>query len=808
MPSSRPRLLQLPILTMSMLLLVAGTARAGDVDREVKAFFKTHCLDCHGPEKQKGKLRLDRLDPPSTSKRLAGKEQNQELLLQWDRVIERLESGEMPPEERDRPDPAELRRVVESLRELVEASAALAPPPPTVRRLNRIEYETTLHDLLSIDTELRDHLPEDGSAGGFDTVGAGLSLSPVHLEQYLHAARLALDATIQTGPEPGRVEKTFHYADERTIQKNPQLFRVLDEGVVFFDANYSPTTLKQFRAPAPGRYRFRVTARPFQTEELAVLRAYAGDLIPRDGKSRLVGHFDLPPGQDTVVEFITPLEEGHTILVAPHGTGQGLRKVGAKNYREPGLLVRKVEVEGPLHASWPPPGHRELLGNVDLGRGTIRDAARILDRLATRAFRRPVESSEILPFVKLVESRLRAGRDFESALRVGMTAVLCSPHFLLLVPRDHRGKPADSPGPLDDFTIASRLSYFLWSSLPDAELLELAGKKRLTRPENLEAQVERMLADPRARRFTKNFLGQWLELRDIDFTSPDPRLYPEFDELLQVSMVEETERFFEALLADDLSLLNLVDSDFTYLNERLAEHYDLQRVEKGRKTIQGVRLRRVELPPKSIRGGLLTQASILKVTANGTSTSPVMRGVWVNANILGSPLPPPPASVSAVEPDIRGTTTVRAQLEQHRRQPECQGCHRKIDPPGFALESFDVIGGERSFYRSLGQGKRLDIEVNHRRVAYRRGPAVDPSGRTPDGKRFRDIRDLKKLYLRDSETIARCVTEKLLTYALGREMHASDGTEIQRILTTARKKKYGLRSLLHAIVQSPLFLER
>ena len=413
-----------------------------------------------------------------------------------------------------------------------------------------------------------------------------------------------------------------------------------------------------------------------------------------------------------------------------------VEKVGAENYKGPGLVVQWVDVEGPLLDSWPPASHRRLFGDLPqapvAGRPNRRevvsqqplvDAERILRDFARRAFRRPVTDEDIKPFLARVEGQAgRRSDSFEQAMRVGLKAVLVSPHFLFL---------REKPGKLDDFALASRLSYFLWSSMPDEELLALAEQGKLSEPDVLREQVERMLQDPKAAAFTENFAGQWLGLRAIDATMPDRMLYPEFDDILKVAMVKETLLFFDEVLKNDLSLTNFVDSDFTMLNGRLARHYGIPGVE-------GLEFRKVALPPESHRGGVLTMASVLKVTANGTTTSPILRGAWVLDRILGTPPPKPTVDVEAVEPDIRGATTIRDQLAKHRQNAECASCHVKIDPPGFALESFDVIGGWREHYRSIGEGE--PVIVDGRKMRYLNGPAVDAADVLPDGRRFREHR--------------------------------------------------------------------
>ena len=352
-------------------------------------------------------------------------------------------------------------------------------------------------------------------------------------------------------------------------------------------------------------------------------------------------------------------------------------------------------------------------------------------------------------------------------------------------------------GGLDDYALASRLSYFLWSTMPDDELLRLAAQGKLHDPAVLHAQTERLLASPKADAFTKNFCGQWLNLRAIDATMPDKLLYPEFDDLLQAAMVKETESFFEEVLRSDLGVATLIDSDFAMLNRRLAEHY-------GIAGVRGEEFRKVALPAGSHRGGLLTQASILKVTANGTLSSPVIRGLWVMKRILGRETQPPPADAGSIEPDTRGSTTLREQLAKHRRSETCSACHKYIDPPGFALENYDVIGGWRQAYRKAKGDLVLD-PVTHQKLDYAFGLPVDPSGQLPDGRTFANIDQLKKLLLDQQEAVARNLVNNLVAYATGAGVTFSDRAQVEHILRQVEPDAFPVRGLVHAVVQSPLF---
>src|SRR5947207_12107954 len=377
----------------------------------------------------------------------------------------------------------------------------------------------------------------------------------------------------------------------------------------------------------------------------------------------------------------------------------------------------------------------------------------------------------------------------------GYTGVLCSPEFICL---------EEKPGHLDDYALASRLSYFLWNSAPDDELRALAARGELQKPDVLRAESERLLCNPKSRQFVDAFLDYWLDLRKMLATAPDADLYGDYylDDLLTESAQAETQLFFAELLRKDLLARNVVASDFAMLNERLAAHYGLP-------PVQGVALRRTPLPKDSPCGGLMTQAAVLKVTANGTTTSPVVRGAWIMERILGQKPPPQPASVPAIDPDIRGAVTIRQQLEKHRTLETCNACHAKIDPAGFALESFDVMGGWRERYRAEGDGAPAKgIAKSGQKFAFHYAQPVDASGELPDGRKFRDIREFKQLLLDNEEQVARNLARQLIVYATGAPIRFSDRPAIGKILANSRSTGYGVRTLVHEIVQSELFREK
>jgi Protein of unknown function (DUF1592)/Protein of unknown function (DUF1588)/Protein of unknown function (DUF1585)/Protein of unknown function (DUF1595) len=615
------------------------------------------------------------------------------------------------------------------------------------------------------------------------------------VEKYLEAADVALDAAIGIGPKPAFVQQRFAATNLLANWDGKSHRPLPDGGIALFNSGYSPTELRKFRAPAPGRYRIRISAHGFQTDgKPATFRLYGGS-FGVGGKTKLLGHFEVPADKPTVVEMVERLDgRGDTLKVISYGTIPWQNK--AEEYTGPGFAIQWLEVEGPLDAKdWPPAPCRQLLGDADLDRGTFADAERILKQFAPRAFRRPVSEADLAPYLALVRERLDKGVKFGDALRVGLKAILVSPRFLML---------DEQPGKLDGHALAARLSYFLWSTMPDAELLAAAAKGDLTKPAVLRAQTERLLKHAKARAFTEDFTGQWLALRNIEFTTPDARLYPEFDELLQVSMLRESHAFFDELLTKDLSVLNFVESDFAMLNSRLAKHYGIPEV-------NGLDIRRVALRPEWHRGGVMTHASVLKVSANGTTTSPVLRGVWLLDRILGRPAPPPPPNVPAVEPDIRGAKSIREQLAKHREVESCAGCHARIDPLGFALESYDVIGGWRERYRiSPAPNQRNGVEwitlnVNQRDLRLALGPKVDPGDTLADGRQFRDLAELKRLLLADPDSLARGLAEKLLIYATGHGLEFTDEVVLTDLVRKARAQKYGLRALIHEVVGSPTF---
>ncbi len=598
----------------------------------------------------------------------------------------------------------------------------------------------------------------------------------------------------------------------------------------------------------PGRYRVRTSLWSFQWDKGRVLPARGTEAarlsvvqLTGDGRggqhpSYVLGYYDAPSLESKEHELVTWLNHNEIIgynvaSLAPVFNYN--RKGRAMAFTGPGIACDWLDIEGPLNDVWPPVAHKVLFGELplaefktaenpgvtpparkkvrqigagmnrpdpDKGLWTVRsekplaDADRLLASFLPKAFRRPVATDVRQSYVAKVKERLNGGDSFEFAMRWAYRSALCSPDFLYHV------EPAAK---LDDFALASRLSYFFWNSMPDSHLTGLASSGKLRSLATLRAEVELMLQDKKSQRFVEDFLGQWLKLRAIAANDPDKKLYPEFSPYLQDSMVAETRAYFRELLDKNLDARHLVRSDFAMLNEKLAKHY-------GIAGVVGSQIRRVPLPPDCPRGGFLTQGAILKVTANGTTTSPVPRGAFVMDRIFGRPPEPPPANVAAVEPDVRGATTIRELLDKHRNNATCAGCHAKIDPPGFALESFDVIGGFRTRYRSIGDGEPaprggIDPFIG---IKFTLGPNVDASGALPDGRTFGGVREFQALASADAEPLLKNLARQLAVYATGREVSFGDRDQIAAIVAATQKQGGGLRMLIHELARSQLFQTR
>jgi mono/diheme cytochrome c family protein len=827
-------------------------------------FVQGHCVECHDADTKKGGLDLTALPFD------LGSSQTFDL---WVKVHDRVRDGEMPPKKvKTRPDAAAVKSFLELIATpMVQADQARAVSQGRAvwRRLNRYEYENAVRDLLHAPwLQIKDMLPEDEEAHRFNKAGEALSISHVHMASYLGAADYALrQAMASQVQRPATVTKRYYAREQGAFvgklkftqfNRSPERATfpmlgttgqpdVLDgtapvtvgaadpvkreqEAFGVVASSYEPLELRfdKFVAPVGGRYHLKLSGYTFWAGPSSEKKWWVPDrakISPGRRGEPVTLYAQAPPRLLRLIGSVDfsvdpSVQELDTWLVG----GESIRPDAARLFRSrppnyhnplaepdgmPGVAFRWLEVQGPIYDQWPTAGHQLMFGDLPLrppaGAGDPvevisqdphADAQRLLRTFMERSYRRPVPEAEVQRFLGVIDSALKTGTPFVDAMIAGYSAVLCSPGFVCV---------EEAPGRLDDYALASRLSFFLWNSAPDDELRDLAAHGQLHSPAVLRAQARRLLADPRSRQFVDAFLDYWLDLRKIVATAPDASLYPDYylDDLLSESADLETQLFFNELLRGNLPASNIVSSDFAMLNERLANHY-------GIPGVTGVGIRKVQLPPDSVRGGLMTQASVLKVTANGTTTSPVLRGAWIMERVLGKPPAPPPPSVPAIEPDTRGATTIRAQLEKHRTQQTCAACHAKIDPAGFALENFDVMGGWRDHYRGVSEPDKDSNPVpgfghNGQKFAFHEGQPVDASGELPDGRHFQDVRDLKKLLLDDQRQIARNLVQQLIVYGTGAAVRFGDRPEVEKILDRAAPGDYGVRSLIEEIVQSSLF---
>lgn len=816
------RILAVMIRTLSVFIssccFISGAAFAQLIEADVRPFIEVTCMKCHGAETETP-LNLEELDYDLT---------NPATFRRWEHIFDRVRGREMPPRSEPRPKRAMVEQTLSSLKgALLEANlAARQNQRVTLRRLTRVEYEYTIHDLLLVYDAIGKLLPPDNDSASFDTVASGQQISPIHVRSYLEAADHALDSAIQLGRRPAKDARLIDYLHSPYVERwhvdtplnqGGSITKKLDDAIaLFLDTDWIMRSDRSgFRVDYPGMYRLRVVAYAYQAETPVTLMLIQAN--EKQGGSRLLGAFDLNPDEIRAVEVTTFLQPNDFLYptvadidVLPDGTNVRSELSGALYYKGEGLAIKSLTAQGPLVEMWPPRSTRDLLTGVgfiereavkvekwgpaydiELTKEPMEHVSDIVARLATLAFRRPPKEGEVESFARLAGPAIAEGQDFVEVVRIPLRAILSSPQFLY-----HGG----DAGELDDFALAARLSYFLWKSMPDKELYILALFGKLSEPEVLARQVDRMLDDEKSMRFVKDFVGQWLRLREIGATTPSEKLYPEYDDVLHRAISRETELFFAELIAEDLGVRNIIDSDFTFVNRRLAEHY-------GVPGIEGQQMRKVVLAEDSPRGGILTQASILKITANGTVTSPVRRGNFVLTNLLGQPPSPPPPNVNSnIEPDTRGTTTIRETLSKHRTIETCASCHRTIDPPGFALESFDPIGGFRTRYRSTQEGDQPEGKLFGRAIhEYKDGLEVDPSDVTPDGKSFSGIGEFKEILLQQEDQIARNFISQLVVYATGGEIQFADRDELSKINEQTRDAGYPVRSIIHEIVQSNLF---
>jgi hypothetical protein len=782
--------------------------------KQVQPLIESSCLACHDDAEESG------LDLSALGYKLS----DATVFKNWEHVFDRVRTGEMPPATEDRPEAAILASALvaleSSLRDASQNHQEKFGRVPT-RRLTPLEFEYSLHDLFGIHGGLAKYLPPENRSASFDTVAQQQGMSAVHLQGFLKAADVAMEEAIQLGSRPNLepVEmkyQTHPYATmwfERPLRNGGQTVKRVDGAWVTFDVrpHVAQSNYMGYRPRKPGLYRITAEAYGYQAETVVSFQIYKGS--DQQGGSELIGSFDLPPGEARQIELTHFFTPGDFFYPAPgdHDCQPDGREIfanqGQENYGGEGLAIKWLKIQGPLETSWPPASTRKFLQTQQYEKkwakgfhyfqpkylksepDQVRD---ILSTFGYQLYRRPLGGGELNRLTEMAESELEAGRPLHEAVQVPLQTMISSPQFLY-----HSG----SPGRLDGYALATRLSYFLWKSIPDKELFELAANGRLLDKKVLENQVNRMLDDKKSDRFINDFLDQWLGLGEIDATTPDEKLFPEYDDNLRQAMLGETRLFFRELIDENLSPDHLIDSNFTFLNRRLAEHYGLE--------LEGEQMVKVTLADSSPRGGLMTQASVLKVTSNGVVTSPVKRGNFVLDKLLGTPPASPPPDIGSIEPDTRGTTTVRETLAAHRNVESCASCHRKIDPPGFALESFDPIGGYRNRYRSTGKGEKTKRQFRGRPIReYREGPAVDASGVTEAGETFKGIREYKKILANQKSMVTENLLKQLVVYSTGAEIQFADRDKVAKMTEDNLKKSGGVRDLIHAMIQSDLFLNK
>ncbi|HEY3132049.1 MAG TPA: DUF1592 domain-containing protein [Acidobacteriota bacterium] len=809
-------------------LAVAASERPGQspqnpaiFGKSIQPFFSENCYQCHDAKLKTSNLNLE------AYQNAASLTQDRE---KSERILYKLRTGLMPPKGVSRPDEAAIKAVTDWIEQELEAADRLIKPDPgrvTAHRLNRSEYNNTVRDLLGVDLRLADDFPQDDSGYGFDNIGDVLSLSPVLMEKYLAAAE-KIARTAVFGAEPLKPTLVRRPSPER---------RIVSSTTPLFDYDLTGLSLPNalhvtHRFPVDGEYIIRVVlggVRPAGSEPLEIG-------LWLDGHQVQVQKFD-PAGiasfsedrQDFAgmrQEFRARVAAGDHWMAAsllhlyeglpaayggpnpskkppppppefkppPHLPPQRIEelrkkfearrseKVAANEAR-----ISSLEVAGPYSQTKGPPAGspKKILvcGHLD-GHHQLGCARTIVTDLARRAYRRPVTPQEVDQLVKLVSTAQLEGDSFEEGLCVALEAMLVSPHFLFRIEKDSPTPTATSieaSHPVSQHELASRLSYFLWSSMPDDELLACADRGILRQPAVLEAQVRRLLQDPKSRALAENFAGQWLELRKLESAKRDRQRFPEFDEYLRMSMRRETELFFDSIVREDRSILDFIDGNYTFLNDRLAKFYQIPGV-------KGAEFRKVLLTDNAQRGGVFTQASVLTVSSYATRTSPVLRGKWILDNILNDPPPPPLPDVPNLDEAKIGTSaSLRQQLEQHRKNSTCAACHGRMDPLGFGLENFDAIGAWRTQDGTF---------------------PIDASGTLPDGRSFQGPQELKAIVKAQRDAFAECLTGKLLTYALGRGLERYDKPTVKKIARGAAANNYRFSSLVLEIVKSLPFQMR
>ncbi|WP_414661159.1 DUF1592 domain-containing protein [Horticoccus sp. 23ND18S-11] len=825
---------------LAWLLLAAAVApvHAAADATVVRQFLGTYCIECHGPEKQKGERRFDQLLLPAAK---------MDTLIDLKDMMDQLHLGDMPPEKAKQPSPAEQKAFLAELAlALTQGREALASTggSTVLRRLNRREYINTIGDLFAMNMAAFDpttKFPRDQSEQQMDNLGDVLQTSGYLLDQYIEAAEIVVDKAfaIQERPE----ERVWHFRENFKPQQELTrahgrlknsfigLYECMDtpnhEGGFGFISDF------QQGVPMDGIYEIRVLAQAMNRQHPYDPKIFGTDsreplrlgLVPGDAKAGplyqpqplqpMLAELALSDGEPVWHTLRVWLDAGQTPrFVFPNGSKSARSSwariveyhkdkwpaAGPKSDRKNGLgivenrilsivegkvphiRIHEVKIRGPIFEQWPPATQRAVLGEKAFAPENMRP---VLHSFAERAYRRPATNEDVDRLMGVATKRINTGHSPQEALKDAFKAALSSPSFLYLAQDTLAANDDPKARPrLNGYALAARLSYFLWSSMPDAELLELARSGELIKPEVVTAQTRRMLASPRSDAFVSGFLDSWLNLRSLGTMPPDRKDFEKYySKDLEHAFKAETRLFMRDLIERDASIVSFLDARHSFLNQPLATHYGLGDLGDPARAHA---FRKVSLPDAR-RGGLLGMGSVLTVSANGIETSPVVRGVFLLENILGTPPPPPPDNVPAIDPDVRGAKSIRELVSKHRESPNCYGCHQKIDPLGFALENFDPVGAWRT--------------------SYGRTP-IDPAGELPGGEKFSDVAGLKKILVRRQDLFARMLTNRLLTYGCGRRIGLLDEPVVEKIVAELPQRQRGLRSLIEAVVTSELFLSR
>ena len=807
------------------------------------SFLKEHCVKCHGDEKQKGDRRLDGLTLDF---------QDRDTAWAWEEVLDMLNLGDMPPEDEPRPDAEVVKELVTWITEELEESILVteAKEMTRLRRMNRYEYLNTIRDLLHLKVDSFDPtevFPADEREEGFENIGGKLVLSDYLLQRYLEAATASVDKAVNFGkpPKPTSIFLEPDDYTDRTFHFRPQIWFTINVNGEYIDFGHGDAksdrlySSKYKGAPEDGYYTIRITAEgvnrinkydpamlrydpeePIKMQLLATDPAVAYPGRKYNNSDRVLATVPLednevktyefrvwldkgfvpivryPNGPQPFKQVLSRLTEKHYLDVVPSNWRDGVAAEPSENqtvylsdvYEGPRIRFYGMEIHGPESPSWPPTSHQAIFGKDPSAPKKI-DPQQVVMNLGSRAFRRPLLANERERYISFYNRQLEAGESTINALKAMVTAILASPNFIYVEAPVDRGlelSDKDLPYKLDQFSLASRLSYFLWSSMPDQELFAAAAKGTLSDPDELRRQVLRMLADSKTRALADHFTDSWLRLNKLGEMPPDTGKFGIYHtRFLEPLMKEETRRYFHYILTNNRPINEFIDSDYTFVNRYIGELYGFQ-------GIQGDHFRKVQFADREVRGGVLGHASVLTATSNGVETSPVIRGIWILENILGTPPSPPPPDVDPLEPDIRGASTIRDQLQKHRKVETCAECHRKIDPLGFAMEIYNPIGAYRKQYRN---------------DAGRPTGKIETAGELPTGESFKNMADLKTVLLERDDQFAHCLTEKMLTYALGRKLTFADRSIVKQICEELEKRGNGLQDLVELVVMSEVFRE-